>query len=171
MRTKTIGRILKANLECWRFKRNFSTLLQVYPWLYSTSILPDNSDLNTWSLALSAKKKDKNTDEKMFASPEFDFFEFSSSLLLEYCRVVRTRISISYKMIPIDLDLYFQLLSSLREATTNANSTEASTTDLKELQDYITLAEKLEIPAYELKDPYQTRQRLNERLNLVNRWS
>jgi len=32
------------------------------------------------------KKKDINIDEKVFISLEFDFFEFSLSLLLEYGR-------------------------------------------------------------------------------------
>jgi len=32
------------------------------------------------------QKKDINTDENIFASLEFDFFQFSSSLLLEYGR-------------------------------------------------------------------------------------
>jgi len=36
-------------------------------------------------MALSAKKKDINTDENFYASYEFDFFEFRSSVLLEYC--------------------------------------------------------------------------------------
>jgi len=33
---------------------------------------------------LSSKEKDKSTDEKFFASIEFDFFRVNSSLLLEY---------------------------------------------------------------------------------------
>jgi len=37
-------------------------------------------------LTLNTKKKDINTEEKIFASLEFDFFEFSSSLLLKYGR-------------------------------------------------------------------------------------
>jgi len=35
-------------------------------------------------LALSAKKKDINTNEKILVPLKFDFFEFNSSLLLEY---------------------------------------------------------------------------------------
>jgi len=33
------------------------------------------------------KNKDINRDEKIFASLEFDFFKFSSSLLLEHGRM------------------------------------------------------------------------------------
>jgi len=46
--------------------------MQVYKWFYFYFNW-QNSNLSTWSLALSAKTNDKNTDEIFFVSLEFDF--------------------------------------------------------------------------------------------------
>jgi len=74
---------LELGVQLWR---NFASWLQVYPWFYS-NLIGKNSNLSTWSLALSAKKKDKNLYKLFSYYLSSTFFEFSSSLLLEYSRM------------------------------------------------------------------------------------
>ena len=49
-----------------------------------------------------------------------------------------------------------------------ARNSDATAVDLEELQGYIEVAEKLEIPAHDLEEPHQACKQLMERLNLVN---
>jgi len=54
-----------------------SNLSKIFP--VNCNFISDSTPIlfgktRTWNLTLSAKKKDKNTDEKIFASLEFDVF-------------------------------------------------------------------------------------------------
>jgi len=75
-----LSEIIPVNCKVIRDScRNFARKLQVYSWFYS-SFIRQNSNLSTWSLSLSAKKKEKTHTKKFLPHSSSTFFEFSSRL-------------------------------------------------------------------------------------------
>jgi len=131
MNLQSYGRILKAN-SSWNptFKPSPSKQTQVSnklsvryvvikPACVNTALIWHNSNLSSWSLALSPKKKDTCTDEKIFASLGFDFFRVQLKCAFRIRPLERVYRSVVSRKTRVLLETKLEIQSDVEEEETS----------------------------------------------------